>query len=194
VQQAGGKLRQETATDSARRLARELAADRRRKQFQGSAAGVQAAEYEAQRLIDVLEKVTQAETGLTFTFERYDAHMRCLLSCEGFHVSVQWSNNINNNLSEARLIVMLKKGHTVMHGGIYRGQPEHLSETALQFDGGPDDSPRWRRNANESYSTADCADFIVRMLIDQVRRERLSRGDEGRPTMIVLPAPRSTWG
>lgn len=195
VQETGDTPRQETAADSACRLARELAADRRRKQFQGSAAGVQAAEHEAQRLIDVLERVLQAETGLTFTFERYDAQIRCLLSCEGFHVSVQWSNDISNNLSEARLIVMLWKGHTVMHGGIYRGQPEHLSETKLQFDGGPDDSPRWRRNANESYSTPDCADFIVRMLIDRVRRERLSPGDEGRPAMIVRPSPpRSSWG
>jgi len=69
------------------------------------------------------------------------------------------------------------------------GQREHLSETKLQFDGEPDDSPRWRRNANESYPTTDCADFIV--LIEQVRRARLSPGDDGF-TMIVLPS-RSFW-
>jgi len=86
---------------------------------------------------------------------------------------------------------MLWRGHAVMQDGTYYGQPDHLSETKLQFDGGPDDSPRWRRNANESYSTTDCADFIVRLLIDQVRRARLSPGDD-RFRMIVLPA-RSPW-
>lgn len=193
VQEAGGELRQETVADSARRLARELDATKRRKQFRESAKGVQAAEHEARRLIDELEKAVQADTGLTFTFERIEGHLRCLLYCEGFHVSVQWRNNAVNSLRDAHLILMLWKGRGVMQGGEYWGQPQHLSETQLEFDGGPDDSPRWRRNADESYSTADCADFIIRMLIDRVRSERLPTGND-RFTMFVLPTNRSHWG
>jgi hypothetical protein len=191
VQEAGGESRQESAADSARRLTRELAAARRREEFHGSAAGVQAAEGAARQLFDAIEIATPAETGLSFRFERSERIAQCLLSCEGFQVSTTWNNNIINSLRDARLIVKLWKGSSSFRRGNYWDQAEELSAITLQFDSGPDDNPRWRRNANEWYSTPDCADFIVRLLIDRVRRERLSPGDD-RPTMIVLPS-RSPW-
>lgn len=192
VQEVGGTPRQETAADSARRLARELTAAQRREEFRQSAAGVQAAERAAQQLFDAIDKATPAETGLSFSFERSDRIAQCLLYCEGFQVSVTWSNNIINSLRDARLIVKLWKGRCSFQRGNYWDEAKELSAIALQFDGDPDDSPRWRRNANELYSTADCAEFVIHLLIDRVRRERLSPGDE-RPTMFVLP-PRSPWG
>jgi hypothetical protein len=194
VQEAGGTPQQETAADSARRLARELTAAKRREEFHESSAGVHAAASEAGVLIDAIEKAAPAETGLAFEFERGDGRAQCLLYCEGSQVSVTWSNSIVNSLREARVIVKLWKGRTSYRRGIYWDEPKNLSTIKLQFDAGPDDSPRWRHGA-ETYSTAACADFIVRLLIDRVRRERLSQSGDDHSTMIVRPPPpRSTWG
>jgi len=38
-----------------------------------------------------------------------------------------------------------------------------------------DDRPRWRLSQKKTYSTQECADFIIRLLIDRVRTDRLSR-------------------
>jgi hypothetical protein len=175
VQEAGGEPRQESAAESAGRLARELASARRRETFLESEAGVQAAEREARRLIEMIETVAQAETGLAFEFERDNHRVQCLLYCEGFQVSVAWSNRMINRLHDARLYVKLWSGRASLRPAFYIKEPQELTTIPLRFDLFPDDDgPCWRRSHDEAYSTQDCADFIIRLLIDRVRRERLS--------------------
>jgi hypothetical protein len=188
VQEAGGEPRQETAADSARRLARELAAAQRREQFRESAEGVQAAEREVGVLIDAVENTAQADTGLTLDFERNDARRQCLLHCAGFQVSVAWSNTVVNTLKYARLFVKLWSGRTTFGSGVFWDDPKELKKSEFQFDIDADDRPRWQRG-DKSYSTQECADLIIRLLLDRVRSERLSR-DKGRPQMMILPGDR----
>lgn len=157
VQELGGISRSESPIDRAVRLQREIEAERERKEFLGSSAGVQAANELYDRLCGEIE-------GLVANLNERSpllkiSYRRGLLSAGRLALVIQW-----DNYSLATL-----EGSTLRISGYVTGG-ESLGGVVADFDRRPDQELGWRIRGNERfYTNKEMAGFCINYLLEKIR-------------------------
>lgn len=163
VQEAGGRPREETAEDRARRLRREIEFKREKKRLLDSEHGVELASREFANLIAELEKAASSGE-LQFVRDRVNT---CRIHGGGHTLRLDWSVSSRNTLQSSALYLDFFKGTSP--GEISFSKPQRLRQREFQFDLDRGKNPLWKERSGGSLSTQELAKLCITMLLERVR-------------------------
>lgn len=183
VQEAGGKLHEETAEEKAKRIIREIEAKEKRESFLESRRGVEAANNEVKFLFLEVERITDEiadpEAGIVFKIEHLQRPTEFSVGSHGFIIFFEWCLQISNSLQGSLLFVQLlgsKEGGWRKRRDAYGDGPSIIKEEKICFNVSAIGQYGWHLEDRKEQlmSTSQLADYCVKILLEQIRESRIS--------------------
>ncbi len=178
VQEAGGSPREETVGDHAKRLAREINAEKERTNLLDSDKGVKQANNELLNLFTNLKQAVSEIPEGDFAIKLHIEHdnRSCVIYCEGYTLFFNWSQSFSNTLKSSALYISLFDGRLSIDGRRFGSiqKPKRLKEIEYSFSLDRTNQPVWQEVSVEqrSHSSTQFGKLALSMLLEQVKKQK----------------------
>jgi hypothetical protein len=166
VQETGGRPREETSEDRARRLQGEIEFIREKKSLLGSESGVKLANEAFANLVAELERAAAASSGeIQVARDRINT---CRINGKGYTMLLDWSVSFSNTLESSALYLYLFRGYLAGPEEMSFAKPTRLMVREFQFDFDRSKKPLWKEGSRGSFSTQDLAKLCITILLERI--------------------------
>ena len=177
VQQAGGSPREESVSERAVRLKRQMNVETERQRFLDSNEGVHAASRESVALFKEIEESAKriaAEGGFQLSTTRVQQGVEI---CAGYGcVAVDWVSRFSNTLDESYLSVELWAGKPDRPGRVFIDKPALLRFIEYTFNRSSTGELGWRGSDNKEFINSQrLSDVCLRLLMDHAHGEYIKK-------------------
>lgn len=179
VQAAGGEPREETASQRAVRLKRQIQAEESRKSFLNSIEGVNAALQELETLYSTIEtscEEIKGDSGYEMRCQRTNDR-RFDVCAGGFCIGIDFHYNCRNSLDGSYLKISMFNGTVPRMGRHFPFEkPQRVSESKYNFDRNwAENTGWWDPEKSQFISTQRLADHMLKILMNRIHKEQVER-------------------
>ncbi len=178
VQEAGGEPKEESASDKAVRVKRQIDAEISRKAFLKSREGVNAALQEANNLFNTFESMC-AEIKEVSCFEINcnrinDRELE--INATGYCLAINWHYNYSNTLDESYLGISTWNGFPPRPGRHFIDTPSQVSKSKFDFDRNWAENIGWYDSGKSQFiPTERLADHMLKELMGRVQKGQVGK-------------------
>ena len=178
VQEAGGQPKDESTSDRAIRVKRQIDAEASRKAFLNSGEGVNAALEEVINLFDVFETMCaeiKESSGFEINCKRINDRELDICST-GCCLAIDWQYQYSNVLDGAYLRISTWNGIPPRAGRSFFDEPNKVTEIKFEFDRNWAGNKGWFDSRKSQFiPTERLADQILKELMDRVHKGQVGK-------------------
>lgn len=186
VQESGGEPKEESITDKAHRLHREIKTEQERRKFLESTEGVRAAKEEVAILFEKLKQLSSQISSSAPSFKlTIDMNDRCcVIWAPGCSLSVSWQHQYINTLNYSALWIQLfdgpisfKNRRAWEEGEEIDEEGEEIDREEFQFDLNQLGEWGWRLEGSGSplHATCKLAERCMARIMERLKEKELSK-------------------
>ncbi|MBT3188222.1 MAG: hypothetical protein HN736_13290 [Anaerolineae bacterium] len=178
VQEAGGEPREESATDKAARMQRQIDAEVARKAFLNSIEGVKAALEEVNNLFAFFESISaeiRGKSGFEINCKRVNDRKMDICAI-GYCLAIDWNYSSWNTLDRSYLSISTWNGLPPRSGRNFLEKPKQVSKSKFNFDRKWTENVGWVDSGESQFlSTERLAEYILKKLMGRVHKGQVGK-------------------
>lgn len=179
VQESGGEPKEESITDKAHRLHREIKTEQERRKFLDSTEGVKAAKEEVAILFEKLKQLSSQISSSAPSFKlTIDMNDRCcVIWAPGCSLRISWQHQYINTLNYSALWIQLFDGPISFRSRRAWKEGEEIDREEFQFDLNQLGEWGWRLEGSDSplHATCKLAERCMARIMERLKEKELSR-------------------